>query len=132
LVALEFDHRCQLARRVWRGRWRRATLAGESVRVLRRAPNPGRVGVGPWDGGGAVNRPTRRNFLVSAGAGAAAVGAAVIAPDDAVATAPAGATGPLVAYVTDVRRGEITVMVGERGVSVRDVDLAARLARAAR
>ncbi|HEV7205813.1 MAG TPA: hypothetical protein VGN18_14480 [Jatrophihabitans sp.] len=79
-----------------------------------------------------MSRPTRRNFLVSTGVGAAAIGAAVIAPDDAVASGPAGATGPLVAYVTDVRRGEITLMVGERDVVVRDVDLAARLARAAR
>jgi hypothetical protein len=77
---------------------------------------------------------TRRGFLTIAGAGAAAAGAAVAAaPATAAAPvrAPAGASGPLVAYVTDVLRGELTLMVGEREVVVHDRDLAARLARAA-
>jgi Ubiquitinol-cytochrome C reductase Fe-S subunit TAT signal len=80
-----------------------------------------------------VKGPSRRNFLVCAGAGAAAVGAAVFAPEAAAAPvrAPAGASGPLVAYVTDMRAGELTLMVGEREIVVHDPDLAARLARAA-
>jgi TAT (twin-arginine translocation) pathway signal sequence len=79
-----------------------------------------------------VKVPTRRNFLVTAGAGAAALGAAVVVPEPAAAEVPpAGVSGPLVAYVTDMRRGELTLMLGEREVVVHDRDLAARLARAA-
>ncbi len=80
-----------------------------------------------------MNDPTRRGFLVIAGAGAAAAGAAALAPsaEAAAVTAPADATGPLIAYVTDMQRGEVTLMVGEREVVVHDRDLAARLARAA-
>jgi len=80
-----------------------------------------------------MNDPTRRGFLAIAGAGAAAVGAAAVAPAAAAAPvrAPAGASGPLVAYVSDMQRGELTLMVGEREVVVHDRELAARLARAA-
>lgn len=80
-----------------------------------------------------MKHPSRRKFLVSAGAGAAAVGAAVIAPESGAASvrAPAGVSGPLVAYLTDMQRGELTLMVGQREVVVHDRDLAARLARAA-
>jgi len=80
-----------------------------------------------------MNDPTRRGFLVIAGAGAAAVGAATVAPAAGAAPvrAPSGASGPLVAYVSDMQSGEVTLMVGEREVVVHDRDLAARLARAA-
>jgi hypothetical protein len=89
--------------------------------------------------GPTVNDPTRRGFLVIAGAGAAAAGVAAVAPAvSATPTAaakpaglPQGVSGPLVAYVTDMRGGELTLMVGEREVVVHDADLAARLARAA-
>jgi hypothetical protein len=76
---------------------------------------------------------TRRGFLTLAGTGAAAVGLSGVATaaDAAPARAPAGVSGPLVAYVTDMRHGELTLMVGEREVVVHDHDLAARLARAA-
>ena len=79
--------------------------------------------------------PTRRGFLALAGVGAATAGAVVVAgPPAAAATvrAPAGASGPLVAYVTDMRHGKVTLLVGEREVVVHDPDLAGRLARAAR
>jgi hypothetical protein len=44
---------------------------------------------------------------------------------------PADVSGPLVAYVTDMQGGEVTLMVGEREVVVHDRDLTARLAHAA-
>ncbi|MDT4949595.1 MAG: hypothetical protein QOJ37_2190 [Pseudonocardiales bacterium] len=82
-----------------------------------------------------MTEPTRRGFLTIAGAGAAAAGLAGVAPAAAAAAAtvraPAGVSGPLVAYVTDMQGGELTLMVGEREVVVHDRDLAARLARAA-
>jgi hypothetical protein len=77
---------------------------------------------------------TRRRFLALAGAGAAAVGVGVTAAEPAQAKpakVPSGATGPLVAYVTDVRSGAVSVMVGDREVVLHDRDLVARLARAA-
>ena len=40
--------------------------------------------------------------------------------------------GPLVAHVTDLQRGEISLYAGEREVVLRDPALAARLFRAAR
>jgi hypothetical protein len=39
-------------------------------------------------------------------------------------------SGPLVAYITDIRSGEVLVMMGEREVLIRDHKLCARLARA--
>jgi hypothetical protein len=76
---------------------------------------------------------TRRKFVTtSAGtaAGMTAIGALVTAQ----AEADEGAVGsdPVVAYVTDPRKGEISVMSGDREVSVRDPKLAAQIARAAR
>ena len=78
---------------------------------------------------------SRRGFLILAGAGAAAVGAVALAapasasgreqePDREVS-----ADGPLVAYVSDLRRGDLSVMVGEREVVVHDPALCASLAR---
>ena len=77
--------------------------------------------------------PTRRTFLTLAGGSAAAVGLGAAAGDADAAPArpPAEANGPLVAYVTDMRDGELTLMHGEDEVVVHDRDLAARLARAA-
>ncbi len=82
---------------------------------------------------------TRRGFLKIAGAGAA-VGAAAVATTAATqggtrsgapaAAVPAGATGALVAYVRDVRGAEVSVLVGDTEVVVRDRDLVARLAAA--
>lgn len=80
---------------------------------------------------------TRRGFLKFAGAGAAAAGAAAVLPaaaahaaaPDAVAL-PKQASGPLVAYITDVRSGELSVMVEGREVTVTDHQLVAQLAHA--
>ncbi len=86
-----------------------------------------------------MSESTRRGFLKVAGAGAA-VGAAAVAVGaaaksghqsvegaGAAATVPAHASGPLVAYVRDVRGAEVSVMVGETEVVVHDADLVARL-----
>jgi hypothetical protein len=84
---------------------------------------------------------TRRGFLKFAGA-SAAVGAtvaatAVVRSDGAkpaaagtAAALPVTASGPVVAYVRDVRSEEVAVMVGETEVVVRDRELVARLAGA--
>ncbi|MDQ6775203.1 MAG: hypothetical protein M3071_03055 [Actinomycetota bacterium] len=50
---------------------------------------------------------------------------------DADPDAPAGSE-PVVAYVRDPSSGEISVMSGDREVTVRDLKLAARIERAAR
>ena len=82
---------------------------------------------------------TRRGFLIMAGAGAAAVGVAAVAPAAGEATPTpkvtrpgraSTASGPLVAYVRDPRKGNVSVMVGEREVVVHDPELVARLTRA--
>jgi hypothetical protein len=86
-----------------------------------------------------MSESTRRGFLKVAGAGAAAgvaavaVGAATRSGRHTVdgastaAVMPAHASGPLVAYVRDVRGAEVSVMVGETEVVVHDADLVARL-----
>lgn len=78
---------------------------------------------------------SRRGFLILAGASAAAAGAVALAtpasadaekdPDSQVSL-----EGPLVAYVSDLRRGDVSVMMGEREVVVHDPALCASLARA--
>lgn len=86
-----------------------------------------------------MSTSTRRGFLKIAGAGAA-VGAAAVATTAAVKggsttqpaagtadAVPAGASGPLVAYVRDVRGAEVSVLVGETEVVVTDKELVARL-----
>ena len=80
-----------------------------------------------------MNNQTRRSFLALTGSGAAAVGLASVLPDADAATVrrPAGTAGPLVAYVSDLQRDEVTLFLGEREVLVHDADLTARLARAA-
>jgi hypothetical protein len=82
---------------------------------------------------------TRRGFLIMAGAGAAAVGVAAIAPAAGQTTptitqlgGASRASNPLVAYVRDARKGDVSVMVGEREVVVHDPELVARLIRAGR
>lgn len=89
-----------------------------------------------------MSESTRRGFLKVAGAGAAAgvaavaVGAAAKSGHKGVegagtaAAVPAHASGPLVAYVRDVRGAEVSVMVGETEVVVHDADLVARLTSA--
>jgi hypothetical protein len=82
---------------------------------------------------------TRRGFIIMAGAGAAAVGAVAAASDasasPALARTPdvsaATGEGSLIAYVRDVRKGEVSVLVGEREVVIQDHALVAKLARAA-
>jgi hypothetical protein len=80
-----------------------------------------------------MSKTTRRGFLTLAGTGAAAVGlgAAASGADANPVKPPAGANGPLVAYVTDMQDGELTLMHGDDEVVVHDRDLAARLGRAA-
>ena len=85
---------------------------------------------------------TRRAFLAMTGTGAAAVGALIATPTAFGSSRAGGSTyipspdgqappveGPLVAYVDDARTGEISIMVGEREVTVVDKDLAARISR---
>jgi hypothetical protein len=77
---------------------------------------------------------SRRGFLILAGASAAAVGAVTLAPTASAAPdespgAKGSVEGPLVAYVSDLRRGNVSVMMGEREVVVHDPALCASLAR---
>ena len=92
-----------------------------------------------------MSETNRRSFLLHGGAGAAVVGAVLLAPGVADAatssTAPAGTTvalpagaasmGPIVAYVEDVTAGTISVLVGDRSVVLHDTAMAAKLAHAA-
>jgi hypothetical protein len=81
---------------------------------------------------------TRRAFVknsMAAAAGMTAIGA--LTGEATVAAAAAAAEpdahkGSVVAYVRDARTGEVAVMSGDRTVQVRDRQLAARIARAAR
>jgi hypothetical protein len=76
-----------------------------------------------------VTEITRLGFVKSSAkaiAGAAAVGAVEAAPAEAHVT-----TKPVVAYVKNPRKGEISLMSGDREVTVRDRALAAKIARAA-
>ena len=96
-----------------------------------------------------MDEATRRKFLIMAGIGAATTAGAAVAASTGIVAAstgivaapaggeappaalPASASGPLVAYVEDVRAGRLAVLVGETEVVVRDPDLVARLSRAA-
>jgi nitrous oxide reductase len=74
---------------------------------------------------------TRRGFVTrsaGAAAGMTALGAMVTQHADAEAVA---GSEPVVAYVRDPGRGEISLMSGDREVTVRDRKLAARIVRAA-
>ena len=70
-----------------------------------------------------------------AGAGAAAVGAVAVAPaalasGEKDGDSPVTVDGPLVAYISDIGTGEVSVMKGEREVVIHDRALCATLARA--
>jgi hypothetical protein len=93
---------------------------------------------------------SRRSMLWGAGAGAAGLAAIAVAGPAAPAlaaanraTAPArsgsrvdgrsdGISEPVVVHLRDVRSGEMDVFAGTSHTRLRDPDLAARLARAAR
>jgi hypothetical protein len=82
-----------------------------------------------------MNDTSRRRFLGVAGAGAAVAGAAAVIPGAAFAgetpRRSGGASESVVAYVGDARGSELTLLVGEREVVVRDRDLVRRLLDAA-
>ena len=83
-----------------------------------------------------MEKSTRRNFFAVTGVGTVAGVAALAAPTPANAAVadrvqvPAGAEPSMAAYVSDVHRGEVTLMVSDREVTVVDKQLAARLAHA--
>jgi hypothetical protein len=79
-----------------------------------------------------MSASTRRGFIKNsavAAAGMTAVG--TIVTHQAEADAVAGAD-PVVAYVSNPRKGEISVMTGDREVTVHDRKLAASIVRAGR
>ena len=85
---------------------------------------------------GGASAHSRRLFLAGAGAGvAAAATAGVVTSSASAATAPAGgeeaAQGgrAIVAYVSDVSGGQISLLQGEQEVVVRDRALARSLAQ---
>jgi hypothetical protein len=80
---------------------------------------------------------SRRGFLKVAGAGLATAGVAAVVPsvigtatDSDAASLPASAHGAMLVHVSDVRRGELKMMVEGREVTVHDHKLVARLAAA--
>ncbi len=86
----------------------------------------------------------RRAFLSTSGLGAAAVGVAALtavpalsstagATSDTAPTLPGAAalSGSLVAFISDVRAAEVSLMVGEEEIVVQDKELVGRLLRAA-
>jgi anaerobic selenocysteine-containing dehydrogenase len=80
-----------------------------------------------------VSDLTRRGFVknsAGAAAGMTALGALLAAQADARAREPG--SEPVIAYVRDPRRGEVSVLTADREVKVRDRELARRIARAAR
>jgi len=88
-----------------------------------------------------MENPTRRAFLAYTGTGVAGLGLAAIAPAAANAAEVASARGeavvdpatvgeePLLASVTDLGAGQVTVVLGESEVTVVDHQLAQRIAR---
>jgi hypothetical protein len=77
---------------------------------------------------------TRRMFVTrsaTAAAGMTALGALGVEASEAEAKVPPG-TDPVVAYVRNPTKGEISLMAGEREVTVTDPKLAARITRAAK
>lgn len=84
---------------------------------------------------------TRRDVLKKTSAGAATLGALIVAPG--LVSADVAAAGratthatlsehePLVAYVRDASAGELTLFVGTREIVVRDPKLVMRLVQAA-
>jgi hypothetical protein len=83
-----------------------------------------------------MNDATRRGFLAAAGVGTAAGVAVVVAPGATAKppsedlTMPPGAEGAMAAYIHDLSKGEVALMVEGREVIVTDKQLVARLARA--
>ncbi len=76
---------------------------------------------------------TRRGFVkTSAGAAAGITAIGAIVASQAEANAGPPGSDPVVAYIKDPRKGEITVMSGNREVSIHDPKLAAQIARATR
>jgi hypothetical protein len=79
---------------------------------------------------------TRRGFLAVAGLGTAAGVVAVAAPSAGASTPredltlPPGAEGSMAAYVHDVQKGEVALMIEGHEVIVTDQQLVARLTRA--
>jgi hypothetical protein len=79
-----------------------------------------------------MNATTRRGFVknsAAVAAGMTAVGAIVAQQADADVVSGAE---PVVAYVSNPRKGEISVMTGKHEVTVRDPKLAASIVRAGR
>lgn len=82
---------------------------------------------------------TRRGFIRTSATGLAAVGAlgaapalaGVIARPDRNRPLAKGAPQPMVAYVRDASRGEISLMVGDREIAYHDSELVSRLIDAA-
>jgi hypothetical protein len=84
---------------------------------------------------------TRRDLIKQTSAGAAALGALAALPGlagaqgvpeaHAAGLAVADRTGPLVAYLRDMAKGEIGLLVGTREIIVRDRELVERLLKAA-
>lgn len=79
-----------------------------------------------------MTRNSRRTLLKSAAAGAAAIGLVGAARGLTGSTVSAKgsietSSEPLVAYVSDARKGEIVVMVGTHEIVRRDAALVARL-----
>lgn len=78
---------------------------------------------------------TRRGFVkgsVAAAAGISAIGALAGETAEADAkTVAATQNGGMVAHVKDARSGEVSLMWGDRTVTLRDRQLAARILRAA-
>ncbi|HEX5535039.1 MAG TPA: twin-arginine translocation signal domain-containing protein [Actinomycetales bacterium] len=82
-----------------------------------------------------MNDTSRRRFLGVAAAGAAVAGATAVIPRATLAgETPRRArstTESVVAYVSDARGSELTLLVGEQEVVVHDRDLVYRLLNAA-
>ena len=72
---------------------------------------------------------SRRTVIKAAAAGTAAMGllAATRAVGGGAATTTDAIGMPVVAFVSDARRGELVVMVGTREIVRRDADLVGRL-----
>ena len=95
-----------------------------------------------------MDTPSRRSFLAVTGATAAAIGAAAILPasaaeaetpagEDALSAAESAAGGPLagtllMACVTDLQRGEVTVITDDDEITVTDPGLAGLIASISR
>jgi hypothetical protein len=83
-----------------------------------------------------MNDATRRGFLAIAGVGTAAGMAVAVAPGVTASPAredvslPPGAEGAMAAYIHDLKKGEVALMVEGHEVIVTDKQLVARLARA--